>query len=100
MWRTAATVLTCVGLTLPVAVSAAPRPVPPQDCGFMSVKSKRFNVKADQLRCEQARKYVRRYETGQGKPKGYTCQAGDPDVTSIAVRCFKGKKEFFAIRRD
>lgn len=76
----------------------APAPVPPKDCGFITVKGKRLNVKTDSLRCKKGRKYTRAYMKGQGKPKGFTC-ADYGSETAIEFRCAKGQTVFFAIRR-
>jgi hypothetical protein len=90
-----ATLLAVAGLALMPA--PAPAPVPPKDCGFLTVKNKRLNVKADQLRCAPARKYTRRYMKGD-KPRGFACTDYGSE-TAIEFRCSKGAKVFFAIRR-
>jgi hypothetical protein len=72
--------------------------VPPKNCGKLEAKGKRYNVKADQMRCRTARKHARRYLTGAGKPRGYTCRNYGRD-TKIKFRCSKGIKVVFAIRR-
>lgn len=59
-----------------IGVAAAPAPaiVPPRDCGMLSVSGKRrYNVKADQLRCSSARTYSKRYLASHRRPSGYRC---------------------------
>lgn len=79
-------------------ITPAPAPVPPKDCGFMTVKGHRYNIKSDQLRCRKARKYAKRYLSGGGKPKGHSCQTYGSE-TAIKFRCQKGARTVFAIRR-
>jgi hypothetical protein len=83
-----------------MALAAAPAPavVPPRDCGPMEVKGERYKIKADQLRCKPARRYALDYLKRGDKPRGYTCQKGDRG-SKLEFRCYKGIKEFFAIRR-
>jgi hypothetical protein len=33
------------------------------------------------------------------RPKGYTCRKFDPRQTRVRLRCYKGDKDFFAVRR-
>ena len=73
-------------------------PVPPKNCGMLDQGSKRFNIKADQLRCRQARKYARAYLARHDRPSGYSCREYGRE-TSIEFRCSKGNRVFFAIRR-
>jgi hypothetical protein len=93
-------VLTTAVLALAVAFAPfqAWAPVPPRNCGMLEVKGKRYNIKADQIRCGKARRYAKRYLAFHRKPRGYSCRdygAG----TSIKFRCWKGQRELFAIRR-
>ena len=49
-----------LALAVAVAMLAASAPhgvaiVPPSDCGRLTVKAKRYDIKADQLRCSTAR---------------------------------------------
>lgn len=74
-------------------------PVPPKDCGFIKVKSHRYNIKADQLRCDPAKRYSRSYLGENHKPKGYSCTKYSPSETAVRFRCTKGQKTFFAIAR-
>ena len=99
MSRTLLVTATAALAVLAPAASARPMPVPPQDCGFMTVKGKRYNVKADRLRCCKAEGYVEAYFKRGVKPKRFTCQTPPRAETTIRLRCFKGKVEFFAIQR-
>jgi hypothetical protein len=90
--------LIIAGVVLAVTAPPSPAPVPPKDCGFMTVKNQRYNVKSDQLRCKRARKFSKHYLKGDGKPKGWSCQNYGSE-TAIEFRCSKGVAVFFAIRR-
>ena len=72
--------------------------MPPKNCGMLEVGSKRFQVKADQIRCRTARKYARSYLVSSRKPSGYRCRNYGRE-TKIKFRCSKGKRVLFAIRR-
>ncbi|MEA2494319.1 MAG: hypothetical protein QOJ29_2230 [Thermoleophilaceae bacterium] len=47
--------------------------VPPKNCGTITVKHHRYNVKADQLPCSQAKTYASRYLGAGTRPPSYTC---------------------------
>jgi hypothetical protein len=81
-----------------VASAPAGAIVPPRNCGFMTVKSHRYNVKADQVRCRRAREYTRDYLRTHDRPSGYSCRNYDAS-TAMKFRCTRGIKVFFAIRR-
>jgi hypothetical protein len=81
---------------LPAAKSWAP--VPPRDCGMLKVSGKRFNVKADQIRCRTARRYTKSYLASHDTPSGYHCRDYGRE-TRIKFRCSKGVRVLFAIRR-
>ena len=96
--RRAALVLgvTCAMVAVPAASS--PAIVPPSDCGRMTVKSKRYTIKADQMRCVTARSHAKRYLSKHQRPSGYSCHDFDRE-TKLKFRCSRGVKVFFAIRR-
>ena len=83
-----------------VLVAAAPAgaTVPPRNCGFMTVKAKRYNVKADQVRCRKARGYAQTYLQTRIRPSGYSCRNFGAE-TAMKFRCTSGIKVFFAIKR-
>lgn len=91
-----------VPLVAAVALALAGAPaaeavVPPRDCGSLRVKGKRYNVKADQLRCADAKRHTERYLTTKRRPTGYTCRRYTD--TALVFRCARGIRNFFAIRR-
>jgi hypothetical protein len=91
-----------LGLTaLVVAALMAPSAsatVPPKNCGKITVKSKRYQIKADQMRCDTAKTYSRRYLRRHARPSGYRCRSYSGG-TALKFRCSRSVKVFFAIRR-
>jgi hypothetical protein len=77
---------------------AAPATVPPKNCGKIGVGGKRYQIKADQIRCRTAKTYSRRYLRSRTRPSGYSCNSYDAS-TKLKFRCRKGIRTFFAIRR-
>ena len=92
-----AALLAVLGL-LAAAGPTARATVPPVDCGALTVKGKRYTVKADQIRCADARSHTRRYLGERRRPAGYRC-ANYTSSTKLRFRCSKGVRVFFAIRR-
>jgi hypothetical protein len=92
-----AALLAALGL-LAAAGPTARATVPPVDCGALTVKGKRYTVKADQIRCADARTHTRRYLGERRRPAGYRC-ADYTSSTKLRFRCSKGVRVFFAIRR-
>ncbi len=72
--------------------------MPPTDCGIVTVKGKRYDIKADQLRCKTAKPHATRYLSTHRRPTGYTCRDYGSQ-TKLKFRCSRGVKVFFAIRR-
>jgi hypothetical protein len=94
-------IATTLGLVLAVALTAAPAAtatVPPKNCGMLTVKSKRYQIKADQMRCRTAKSYSRTYLRTHARPSGYRC-ADYGGGTKLKFRCSKQVRVFFAIRR-
>lgn len=92
-----ALVAVLTGLALFPAVSPSlPRPVPPKDCNFMTIKGKRYNIKADQLSCSKARRLAGRVLTGGGDGR-FSCQANP--TADIRLYCRKGNSYVYAIKR-
>ena len=60
-------------LLLFVATTASQAIVPPKNCGTITVKHKRYNIKADQLPCRTAKKYAARYLSTGVRPRYYKC---------------------------
>jgi hypothetical protein len=96
--RSLAVVAATVGLTFVLAPGKAWAPVPPKDCGMLDARGKRFNIKADQIRCRTARKYAKSYLVSSRRPSGYSCRNYGRE-TKIKFRCWKGDRVLFAIRR-
>jgi hypothetical protein len=87
------------GLAALTSVTSAPAVVPPRDCGFIKLKGHRYNVKADQMRCSDAKDDLRDYALRGKRPgKGWTCKTYKDQ--SLRYRCYKGQREFFGIRRS
>ena len=91
-------VIAAAALTAALAPQQAWAPVPPKDCGMITAKGKRYQIKADQLRCTTARRASARYLRYGIKPRGYSCRIYGPG-TAIKFRCSKGVRVIFAIRR-
>jgi hypothetical protein len=89
--------IACAAVALLVMATSAPAIVPPKDCGFTKVAHKRYNIKADQLRCSTAVPYARTYLGRHKKPRGFRC-SDYRGSTKLKFRCTKGIKVFFAIR--
>jgi hypothetical protein len=77
---------------------AATATVPPKNCGRLDVGGKRYQIKADQIRCTTAKTYSRRYLRSRDRPSGYSCSNYGAS-TKLKFRCSKGVRVFFAIRR-
>lgn len=92
-----------VALAVAFAVAAVAAPsagaiVPPKNCGMLTVKGKRYQVKADQMRCRPARTYTERYLRSHIRPTGYRC-SDYGSSTALKFRCAKRTRVFFAIKR-
>ena len=85
-------------LTAALIAPDAGATVPPKRCGTITVESKRYLIKADQLRCRTARAHARRYLSRRVRPAGYRCTTPS-GKTALAFWCSKRVKVFFAIRR-
>ena len=64
--------LTLALVALALSAGAASAIVPPKNCGTQSVAGKRFQIKADQMRCRTAKRYSRRYLAQAAAPSGYS----------------------------
>ena len=72
--------------------------VPPRNCGMLGVGGKRYQIKADQIRCRTAKSHSRRYLRTRRRPSGYRCRNYNGG-TKLKFRCWRGDRLFFAIRR-
>jgi len=91
--------VTCALLALALSAGTATAIVPPKNCGTQSVSGKRFQIKADQMRCSTAKRYSRRYLSSGRRPSGYRCKDFRASETKLRFRCAKGVRVVFAIRR-
>ena len=66
--------LSVLAVSAVVAVTSATAIVPPKNCGTITVKHHRYNIKADQLPCSKARTYAARYIAYGKRPRGYSCR--------------------------
>jgi hypothetical protein len=85
-------------ILLLVTAAPSPAPVAPRNCGMMSVKDKRYQVKADQIRCKTAKSWTRSYLGSHSRPSGYQCRNYGSE-TKLKFRCWKRERVFFAIKR-
>jgi hypothetical protein len=81
-----------------VTAAPSPAPVAPRNCGMLTVKGQRYQVKADQIPCRRAKRWARGYLARHSHPSGYRCRSFDSS-TALEFRCTKGVRVFFAIRR-
>lgn len=79
--------------------AAAPAVIPPKNCGYQTLKGKRYQIKADQISCKTAREHSRRYVVAGRKPRGYRCRRPSTRRNSVNFMCNNGRKVFFGIRR-
>jgi hypothetical protein len=85
-------------ILLLVTAAPSPAPVAPRNCGMMTVKGQRYQVKADQIRCRTAKSWTRAYLSRSSRPSGYSCR-NYSSGTSLKFRCWKRERVFFAIKR-
>jgi hypothetical protein len=78
------------------AVQAAAT-VPPKNCGNITVKSRAYQIKADQVRCSTAKRYAKRYLSVRDAPSGWRCR--DFSSSRMKFRCTRGVRVVFAIKR-
>jgi hypothetical protein len=59
--------------------------VPPKNCGTITVKHRRYQIKADQLTCSKAKTYASRYLGSGTRPPGYKCHRYSG--SALVARC-------------
>jgi hypothetical protein len=84
-------------LLLLVFAAPSPAPVAPRKCGEITVSSKRYLIKADQIRCRTAKRWSRSYLSSGWRPSGYTCRNGSSG-SQLKFRCWKRERTYFAIK--
>lgn len=83
-------------LWLPMAANGV---VPPKNCGEITVKEKRYQIKADQISCATGRVHSRRFLSTGARPEGYRCKNYPSRRDRVDFYCNNARKIFFAIRR-
>ena len=73
--------------------------IPPTNCGTKRIGSKTYSIKTHQVTCRFAREWASNYLLRNRRPRGFTCRKYDPRQTRIRFRCYRGEKDFYAIRR-
>ena len=85
-----------------VAAVPAGAIVPPRNCGIITVKGKRWQIIADQLRCTSAKKWATTYIRTFDAPRYYTCKRG-PSGSSLYRTCratrYSPDREFKIIKK-
>lgn len=78
-------------------VAPAHATVPPTDCGFLTAKGHRYNVKTHLVSCRRARDWSKAYLVRNRRPAGWRCRRYAD--TALVFRCRRGGRDFFAIKR-
>lgn len=83
------------------AVFAAPAQavVPPTNCGTKKIGKHTYSIRTHKVSCRFAREWSSLYLLRNRRPSGFTCRKYDPRQTRVRFRCYRGEKDFFAIRR-
>jgi len=75
--------------------------VPPKNCGTITVKHRRYTIKADQLPCSKAKTYASRYLGSGTRPPGYSCRRYKG--SALVARCVNTRanpdRTIFMIKR-
>jgi hypothetical protein len=90
-------VLGSVLVALLVVAAGAHATIPPRNCGPLTVGSRHYIIKADQIRCPAAKADAKSYLVSRRKPRGFRCR--NFTGSKMTFRCSKGIQVFFAIRR-
>ena len=95
------TLMAVLAVTLIAAVPAGAI-VPPRNCGTITVKSKRWQIVADQIPCTTAKKYATTYIRSYDAPRYYSCKRG-PSGSSLWRTCravrYSPDREFKIIKK-
>jgi hypothetical protein len=59
--------------------------VPPKNCGTITVRHHRYQIKADQLTCSKAKTHASRYLSAGTRPPGYKCHRYSG--SALVARC-------------
>ncbi len=82
-------------LCLAVSATAV---VPPKSCGTMTVKGKRYQIKADQVTCATAKRYSYSYLRSGRRPSGWRVTKY-PASSRFKFRMYRGTRNIYAIKR-
>lgn len=85
--------------TAALAAGDAAAVVPPTNCGTVKLGARSYAVKTHSVSCSFARTWTVRYIRYNRRPSGWTCRKYDPRETRIRFRCYRGSRDFFAIRK-
>jgi hypothetical protein len=97
--RIAAPVAAALAASLLLVFAApSPAPVTPRKCGEITVKSRDYLIKADQIRCRTAKRWARGYLRSGWRPSGYSCRNATSG-SALRFRCWKSQRTYFAIKR-
>ena len=97
--RRLAAVTAVAAIVVALSVDAAYAPMAPQSCGRITVRSKHYTVKKHLVRCRGAKRLASRYMRTGRRPRGWSCRRFSPRQTRIRMRCVRGSRLVFAIRR-
>lgn len=81
-----------------IAETPARATISPKSCGTAKVNGTTYRVRTHLLSCPRARSWSIAYLKRRAVPSGYRCRRFDRRVTRIAFTCFKGQRDFLAIR--
>ena len=88
---------TCVLVIALATATAAEATVPPKNCGIHKVGSRKYQIKADQIKCSKAVPAAKAYLRSRKVPRGFRCRSFTG--SKMTFRCSKRVQVFFAIRR-
>ena len=97
-WIAAPGAVVLAALLLLVIAAPSPAPVTPRKCGEITVKSRDYLIKADQIRCRTAKRWARGYLRTGWRPSGYSCRNASSS-SALRFRCWKSQRTYFAIKR-
>jgi hypothetical protein len=65
----------------------------------MKVGRTSYSVKTHLVSCKFAKSWTNTYLSKNRKPPKFSCTKYNPKQTRIRFRCYRGDKDFFAVRR-
>jgi hypothetical protein len=73
--------------------------VPPRDCGMLTLKGHRYQIKVDQITCADGKTFSRGYVERKVTPRGYACKKFPVKKRRVRFNCVNGRRVFFGILR-